>query len=102
MIDAAKANDPVEREATKAVTALDAVLKPVPLPPELSTAEVAKKRLAFLTSKTSDHPLPVLVEARYYLSKGLIDGNEFLEAGKTILGEDSFNKLLARATEGTQ
>lgn len=96
-----KGTDPVEAEILKMLEAMDKALKPVPLP-EAVNAERAKKRIADLVAAKPEEPLPVLVEARYYLVKGLIGENDFLDAAKTLLGEDGFAKLAARANEGAQ
>jgi hypothetical protein len=90
-----KGVEPVEREILKALEALDKVLKPAPLP-EAVTAERAKKRVADLVAAKPDEPLPVVVEARYYMAKGLLSQSEFIDAAKTLLGEDGLNKLAAR------
>jgi hypothetical protein len=93
-----KGLDPVEREVTKAIEAFDKALKPVPLP-EAVTAERAKKRIADLVAAKPDEPLPVIVEARYYMSKGLMTEDEVNEAAKSLLGEDGFARLAARAAK---
>ncbi len=90
-----KGMEPVEREILKALEALDKVLKPVPLP-EALTAERAKKRITDLVAAKPDEPLPVVVEARYYMAKGLLSQSDFIDAAKTLLGEDGLNKLAAR------
>jgi hypothetical protein len=95
-----KATDPVKSEVLKALTAIDPVLKPAPLPAR--TADVAKQRIAFLVSTKPEEPLPVVVEARLYLTKGLMTEDEFLSTAKTLLGDDGFAKLAARAAEGDQ
>jgi len=76
--------------------AVDKVLKPTPLP-EAVTAERAKKRIADLVAAKPDEPLPVLVEARYYLTKGLLGQDDYVETAKSLLGEDGFAKLASRA-----
>jgi len=96
-----KGVEPVEREIHKALDALDKVLKPVPLP-EAVTAERAKKRVADLVAAKPEDPLPVIVEARYYMAKGLLTQSEFIDAAKTLLGEDGLNKLAARNKGGEQ
>jgi hypothetical protein len=96
-----KGTDPVEAEIMKMLDALDQALKPVPLP-EAVTAERAKKRINDLVAKKPEEPLPVLVEARYYMVKGLLDQSDFAEAAKSLLGEDGLAKLKARASEGSQ
>jgi hypothetical protein len=96
-----KGVEPVEREVLKALDALDKVLKPAPLP-EAVTAERAKKRITDLVAAKPDEPLPVLVEARFYVVKGLLTENDFIDAAKSLLGEDGLVKLAARAKEGAQ
>ena len=80
---------------------VDKALKPTPLPDAL-TAERAKKRIADLIAAKPDEPLSVLVEARYYMVKGLLAQNEFMDAAKSLLGEDGFAKLAARAKDAAQ
>ena len=94
-----KGVDPVEREITKAIEAIDKVLKPSPLP-DAVTAERAKKRIADLVAQKPEDPLPVLVEARFYSTKGLMTDAEYVETAKSLLGETGFEKLKARAKEG--
>ena len=94
-----KGVDPVEREITKAIEAIDKVLKPSPLP-DAVTAERAKKRIADLVAQKPEDPLPVLVEARFYSTKGLMTDAEYAETAKSLLGETGFEKLKARAKEG--
>lgn len=91
-----KGTDPVEREVLKVLDAVDKVLKPAPLP-EAVTAERAKKRIADLVAAKPEEPLPVLVEARYYFAKGLLGKDDFNEVAKSLLGEDGWAKLAARA-----
>ena len=93
-----KGTDPVEAEILKMLDTLDKALKPAPLP-DAVTAERAKKRIADLVATKPEEPLPVLVEARYYLAKGFMSEDEFMEAAKSLLGEDGYTKLAARAKE---
>jgi len=93
-----KGVEPVEREILKALEAIDKVLKPVPLP-EAVTAERAKKRIADLVATKPEEPLPVIVEARYYMAKGLLTQSEYIDAAKSLLGEDGLNKIAARNKE---
>lgn len=94
-----KGVDPVEKEVIKAIEALDAALKPAPLP-EAVTAERAKKRIDYLVSQKPEDPLPVIVEARYYSTKGLMTETEYVDAAKLLVGEAGWEKLKARAKEG--
>jgi hypothetical protein len=94
-----KGIDPVEKEVTKAVEALDKALKPVPLP-EAVTAERAKKRIADLVAQKPEDTLPVIVEARFYAAKGLMTEDEYVETAKSLLGDSGFEKLKARAKVG--
>ncbi len=94
-----KGIDPVEKEVTKAVEALDKALKPVPLP-EAVTADRAKKRIADLVTQKPDDMLPIIVEARFYSAKGLMTEGEYVETAKSLLGDSGFEKLKARAKEG--
>jgi hypothetical protein len=91
-----KGADPVEKEILRMLDAVDKVLKPTPLP-EAVTAERAKKRIADLVAAKPEEPLPVVVEARYYYAKGLLGQSDFVEAAKSLLGEEGFTKLAARA-----
>jgi len=91
-----KGTDPVEREILKVLDAVDKVFKPTPLP-DAVTAERAKKRITDLVAAKPDDPLPVLVEARYYFAKGLLGQDEFVESAKSLLGEEGYTKLAARA-----
>ena len=92
---------PELREILKMLDAVDKALKPTPLP-DAVTAERAKKRITDLIAAKPEEPLPVLVEARFYMVKGLLPQNEFIEAAKALLGEEGFTKLSARAQEGAQ
>jgi hypothetical protein len=96
-----KGTDPVEAEIVKAIEALDRALKPVPLP-EGVTAERAKKRITDLVAAKPEEPLPVMVEARYYVAKGLLSEQDFIDAGRELIGETGMARLLARAKEGEQ
>jgi hypothetical protein len=93
--------DPVEREVLKAIEALDAVLKPVPLP-EALTAERVKKRIDDLVAEKPTEPLPVLVEARFYAAKGLLPEAEVAKAAVALLGEANFARLQARAADESE
>jgi hypothetical protein len=90
-----KGVEPVEREILKVLEALDKILKPIPLP-DAVTEDRAKKRITDLVDSKPDEPLPVIVEARYYMAKGLLSQSDYIDAAKTLLGEDGINKLAAR------
>jgi hypothetical protein len=91
-----KGLDPVDKEVTKAIEALDGVLKPTPLP-EALTAERAKKRIDDLVEEKPADPLPAIVEARFYAAKGLIKEQDFLNAAVTLLGKSGFAQLQAKS-----
>jgi hypothetical protein len=91
-----KGLDPVDKEVTKAIEALDTVLKPTALP-EALTAERAKKRIDDLVAEKPADPLPAIVEARFYAAKGLIKEQDFLEAAYTLLGKNGFAQMQAKA-----
>jgi len=93
-----KGTDPVETEVVKAIDALDRALKPVPLP-EGVTAERAKKRIADLVAAKPEEPLPVMVEARFYVAKGLLSDQDYLEAARELIGDTGLARLQARAKE---
>jgi hypothetical protein len=92
-----KGIDPVEREVTKIFTALDGVLKPTPLPAGL-TAERATKRIMDLVAEKPQDPLAPLVEARFYVTKGLLSEGDFRGAAIALLGQKGFAELQAKAT----
>lgn len=96
-----KGTDPVDREIDKAVEAFDKLFKPTALP-EALTAERAKKRIADLVAVTPAEPLPVLVEARFYATKGLISQEEFEGAAIALLGQNGYAELKEKAKVGTE
>jgi hypothetical protein len=96
-----KGLDPVEREVTKIIEALDTVLRPTPLP-EALTAERAKKRIDDLVAEKPADPLPTIVEARFYAAKGLIKEQDFTNAAVTLLGKNGFAQLQAKAKVGSE
>jgi hypothetical protein len=93
-----KGEDPVVREITKAVEALDKAIKPTALP-EALTAERAKKRIETLVAEKPEDPLPALVEARFYTMKGLLPKDDLQKAATDLLGDGGYNKLIAKAKE---
>jgi hypothetical protein len=96
-----KGADPVDREVDKAIEALDKVLKPAPLP-EALTAERAKKRIADLVAQKPDDPLPVLVEARFYVSKGLLPEDDFKSSAIALLGQSGYAELQEKGKIGME
>lgn len=89
--------DGVEKEFEALFEAIDANLKMVDLPPALN-ADIAAKRVAGLAAEKHDNPLPILVEARMYHSKGLLDEKQLFAAYEQLLGVDS-GRLLATGEE---
>jgi hypothetical protein len=92
-----KGADPVETEVKQAIEALDKVLKPIPLPEALTT-ERAKKRIEDLVAAKPADPLPVIVEARYYVTKGLLPETEMTHAAVALLGEAEYAQLIAKSS----
>jgi hypothetical protein len=88
--------DPVEREVTRAIDALDKVLKPTELPAGLNS-ESAKRRIASLVAAKPAEPLPAVVEARFYAAKGLIAEEDYTKAGVSLLGQSGFTQLQEKA-----
>ncbi len=89
--------DGVDKEFEALFQAIDANLKMTDLPAALN-ADIANKRIESLTAEKQDDPLPILVEARMYHSKGLLDENQLFAAYEKLLGVDS-GRMLATGTE---
>lgn len=96
-----KGLDPVDKEVTKLIEALDSVLRPTPLP-EALTAERAKKRIDDLVAEKPVDPLPTIVEARFYAAKGLLKEQDYTTAAVALLGKNGFAQLQAKAKVGDQ
>ena len=91
----AKVEDPVEKEVERAMEALDKVCKAAPLP--ALTPEVVKNRLAGLIAEKPSDPLPVVVEARLYVAKGLLPEADMQAAAVSLLGEAEYARLIAKS-----
>lgn len=89
--------DGVDKEFAALFEAIDANFKMTALPAGL-TADIAARRVADLTAKKHDNPLPILVEARMYHSKGLLGESQLFAAYEQLLGVD-FGRLLATGEE---
>jgi hypothetical protein len=90
-------DDGVDKEFEALFEAVDANLKMADLPAGLN-ADIAAKRIDSLTAEKHDNPLPILVEAKMYHSKGLLDEAQLFAAYEKLLGVDS-GRLLATGTE---
>jgi hypothetical protein len=93
-----KGVDPVEREVIKVIESLDTVLRPTPLP-EALTAERAKKRIEDLVNEKPENPIPVLLEAQFYVVKGLLPQAEADKAAVALIGESGYARLKARGKQ---
>jgi len=89
--------NPVDKEITRAMEALDKVCKAAPLP--ALTAEQVKGQLARLVAEKPADPLPVIVEARYYVAKGLLPEADMTAAAIGLMGEAEFARLIVSAPE---
>jgi hypothetical protein len=92
-------DDAVDREVNRAIEALDKICKVQPIPAAL-TAEVVKRRIESLIAEKPEDPLPALVEARFYVAKGLLPQEDFYHAAETMLGGAEYAKLVASAPGG--
>jgi hypothetical protein len=88
-----KKDDPVEKEVGRAIEALDKVCKPAPFP-ALNT-DVVKRRVAALVAEKPADPLPAVVEARYYVVKGLLSEEEMNSAAVDLLGQARHAQMIA-------
>jgi hypothetical protein len=91
----------VEREVIKAIEALEPLLKPAPLPEGL-TADRAKKRIDDLVAQSPDDPLPVLVEARFYVAKGLLPEADLMNAAVTLIGNAGLARLQSKMKDASR
>jgi hypothetical protein len=89
--------DGVDKELESLFAAIDAKFTMTALPTGLN-ADIAAKRVAALTAEKHDNPLPILVEAKMYHSKGLLDETQLFAAYEQLLGVD-FGRLLATGSE---
>lgn len=89
--------DGVDKEFAALFEAIDANFKMTALPAGLN-ADIAARRVAALTAEMHDNPLPILVEARMYHSKGLLGESQLFAAYEQLLGVD-FGRLLATGEE---
>lgn len=87
--------DPAEKEIERAIEALDKVCKAAPLP--ALTAEQVKGRIASLIAEKPANPLPVVVEARLYVAKGLLSEVEMQAAAVSLLGEAEYARLVTKS-----
>jgi hypothetical protein len=87
--------DPVEKEVARAIEALDKVCKVAPLP--ALTPEQVKARIASLVAEKPANPLPVVVEARYYVAKGLLPEAELFTTAVAAMGEAEYARLIANS-----
>jgi hypothetical protein len=94
-----KTDDPVDKEVGRALEALDKACKPAPLPKQV-TAELAKSRIAGLIAEKPADPLPVLLETRFYVTKGLLTDNDMQQAAVSLLGEIEYAQLIASSPDG--
>jgi hypothetical protein len=90
-------DDGVDKEFESLFEAVDANLKMADLPAGLN-ADIAAKRIDSLAAEKHDNPLPILVEAKMYHSKGLLDEAQLFAAYEKLLGVDS-GRMLATGTE---
>lgn len=91
-----KKEDAVEKEVKKAIEALDQKCKVTTLPAGIS-ADAVKRHMAALIAEKPADPLPVLLEMRYYVSKGLITEEEMNRAAVVLVGEAEYARLIATA-----
>jgi len=96
--DPGKGEDTVEKEIKKAIEALDKVCTAGPLPAGVNAAAV-KNRLATLVAERPANSLPVIVEARYYVAKGLLPEEEMQAAAIGLMGEAEYSRLIARSPD---
>jgi hypothetical protein len=94
-----KDEDPVDREVARALEALDKVCKPAPLPPGVSSERV-KVRIAELIAEKPADPLPVLLETRFYVAKGLLTESDMQSTAVSLLGEIEYAQLIASSPDG--
>jgi hypothetical protein len=96
--DTGKGEDPVEKEVKRAIEALDKVCATAPLPAGVTSAAV-KNRIATKIAERPANPLPVVVEARYYVAKGLLTEDELHAAAISLMGEAEFSRLIAKSPD---
>jgi hypothetical protein len=93
---AGRSEDPVDKEVSHAMEALDKAFKAVALPAGV-TSEAVKRRIGALIAEKPSDPLPAVVEARYYAAKGLLTESEATRAAMALLGEAEYAQLIASA-----
>lgn len=94
--DGGKGEDPVDKEIKRAIEALDKFCTACPLPAGV-TAEVVQRRLASKVAERPANPLPLVVEARFYVVKGLLPEAEMFAAAMSLMGEAEFSRLIAKS-----
>lgn len=88
--------DPVDKEVAKIIEALDQKCKGVAFPAGVSP-DAIKRRVAALVAEKPADPLPALVEARYYVVKGLLPEDDLNNAGMALMGGPQYAQLVASA-----
>ncbi|MDX1944516.1 MAG: hypothetical protein SFU86_03845 [Pirellulaceae bacterium] len=94
----AKGEDPVDKEIGEALAAIEKSFTPGPLP-DAVTAEIATKRIKDLAAeKPSDQNqiLAILLEARYYVAKGLMKDEELMTVMMDAIGPDKLAQIMKR------
>jgi hypothetical protein len=88
-----KGDDPVEKEVSRVIEALDKTYTTSELPGAV-TPERALARVQALVAERPDDPLAVVVETRFYAEKGLLKQADVLDIAVQALGEEKFAELL--------
>ncbi len=94
-----KKEDPLETEIASFVTALDAGVAIESFSEKVSSPEVAEKRVNFLASKETAHPLATLAELRFYEASKLVNKQTLAAALESVLGPADAKKLILAKTE---
>jgi hypothetical protein len=85
--------DPVEREVTRFVETLDKTYTTAELPAAV-TPDRALARIQALVAEQPENGLPVVVEARYYVAKGLLKEEDLVAASMQVLGEEKYAEMM--------
>jgi hypothetical protein len=89
-----RSEDPVDKEVGRAMAVLEEKFKLVPLPPAL-TSEVALKRIGDLAKEKPEDPLPMLLEARYYVAKDLMTQDDLMALVVAGVGEEKIADIMS-------
>jgi hypothetical protein len=90
--------DVVAQEVTRVVETIEKAYPMVPLPASV-TPEAARKRVSDLAKEKTSDPLPMLLEARYYVATGLLPLDDMMSIATSAVGEQKLAQIM-KSVEG--